>query len=375
VPQFIAVADYNLDGFQDLAMALANGNQGLMQMRNGNGDGTFQAAVNQQVPPEQSSIGGVAILTARLNSDTKPDIALAWGGASSGMAVLRNTTGATPPPTPSAPTLLSPAQDSTPAQPVAFDWTDVTAATSYRIQLDDSSTFSTPLVVNQVVPASQFTAPTLASRQHWWRVRGINSAGVAGPFSTVRRFTPQAAPTAPALSAVSVSPSNVIGGNPSTGTATLTAVAPSGGLAVALSSNNAAAWVPASVLVPAGATSATFTVTTSAATTSTPVTITASAGGVVQTTTLTVNPPGQSATLTVTATGRSGERITSNPAGINVLVGSTGSASFAVGTSITLSATNGRDVIWSGACSSGGSKTKTCTFTLNGNASVTGNVQ
>jgi hypothetical protein len=133
--------------------------------------------------------------------------------------------------------------------------------------------------------------------------------------------------------------------------------------------------VPASVFVPAGATSATFTVTTSAATTSTPVTISASAGGVVRTTTLTVNPPGQSATLTVTATGRSGERITSNPAGINVLVGSTGSASFAVGTSITLSATNGRDVIWSGACSSGGNKTKTCTFTLNGNANVTGNVQ
>ena len=375
VPQFIAVADYNLDGFQDLAMALANGNQGLMQIRNGNGNGTFQAPVNQQVPPEQSSIGGVAILTARLNSDTKPDIALAWGGASSGMAVLRNTTGATPPPTPSAPTLLSPAQDANPNQPVAFDWTDVAAATSYRIQIDDSNTFSTPLVVNQVVTASQFTAPTLASRQHWWRVRGITSAGGAGPFSTVRRFTPQAAQTAPALSAVSVSPSSVVGGNPSTGTVTLTAAAPSGGLAVALSSNNAAASVPASVSVPAGATSATFTVTTSAATTSTPVTISASASGVVRTTTLTVNPPGQSATLTVTATGRSGERITSNPAGINVLVGSTGSASFAVGTSITLSATNGRDVIWSGACSSGGNKTKTCTFTLNGNANVTGNVQ
>jgi hypothetical protein len=104
----------------------------------------------------------------------------------------------------------------------------------------------------------------------------------------------------------------------------------------------------ASVSVPAGATSARFTVTTSAVATSTPVTITASAGGVVRTTTLTVNPPGQSATLTVTATGRGGERITSNPAGINVVVGSTGSASFAVATSITLSATNGRDVIWSG---------------------------
>lgn len=82
-----------------------------------------------------------------------------------------------------------------------------------------------------------------------------------------------------------------------------------------------------------------------------------------------------SATLTVTATGRSGERILSSPAGISVSVGSTGSASFATGMSLTLSASNSRDVIWSGACSSGGAKTKTCTFTLNANASVTGNVQ
>jgi hypothetical protein len=32
-------------------------------------------------------------------------------------------------------------------------------------------------------------------------------------------------------------------------------------------------------------------------------------------------------------------------------------------------------VIWSGACSSGGNKTKSCTFTLTANASVTANVQ
>jgi len=81
------------------------------------------------------------------------------------------------------------------------------------------------------------------------------------------------------------------------------------------------------------------------------------------------------ATLTVTATGRGGERLTSTPAGINVAVGSTASASFATGTSITLQATNTRDVIWSGICSSNGAKTKTCTFTLNANASETANVQ
>ena len=104
------------------------------------------------------------------------------------MAVLLNTSANA---VPAAPSLLSPAQDATPAQPVAFDWSDVSGATSYRIQIDDSSTFTSPLVSNQVVTASRFTAPTLAARRHWWRVRAINAAGVAGAFSTVRRFTPR----------------------------------------------------------------------------------------------------------------------------------------------------------------------------------------
>ena len=37
------------------------------------------------------------------------------------------------------------------------------------------------------------------------------------------------------------------------------------------------------------------------------------------------------AALTVTATGRSGERVTSSPAGISVATGSSGSASFTTG--------------------------------------------
>jgi len=85
--------------------------------------------------------------------------------------------------------------------------------------------------------------------------------------------------------------------------------------------------------------------------------------------------PTAAATLTLTATGRSGERIASSPGGLSVSVGTTGSASFPVGTLITLSDPNGRDVIWSGVCSSGGNKTKSCIFTLNATASETANVQ
>ncbi len=86
-------------------------------------------------------------------------------------------------------------------------------------------------------------------------------------------------------------------------------------------------------------------------------------------------PAPVTAALTLTATGRAGETVSSTPAGLSVPVGTTGSASFAVGTSMTLSATNGRSVIWSGVCSSGGAKTPSCTFTLNAASSETANVQ
>ena len=94
-----------------------------------------------------------------------------------------------------------------------------------------------------------------------------------------------------ALSGLSVSPSSVTGGTASVGKATLSAPAPIGGFVVSLSSPNlTVAAVPATVTVPAGATSATFPVTTYAVTASTPVVLTVQGGGVTKTTTLTVTP-------------------------------------------------------------------------------------
>ena len=130
IPQYQAVADYNGDGFSDLALSMGDGLQGLMNIRNGNGDGTFQPPVAYLMPGPLSSAGGSAIVAANLNSDTKPDIVIGQSGAFPGLKVLLNTTGAAPPPTPSAPTLIAPAQDATPAQPVVLDWSDVNGATS-----------------------------------------------------------------------------------------------------------------------------------------------------------------------------------------------------------------------------------------------------
>src|SRR5207248_1539510 len=73
-------------------------------------------------------------------------------------------------------------------------------------------------------------------------------------------------PAAAALLGVSVNPTAVTGNAGSTGTVTLTSAAPAGGAVVTLTSSNPNARVPASgsVTVAAGATIATFPVTTSA---------------------------------------------------------------------------------------------------------------
>ena len=84
----------------------------------------------------------------------------------------------------------------------------------------------------------------------------------------------------PLLSAMSVSAATVTGGTSLTGTVTLFGTAPSGGTTVALSSSNAsAASVPPTVLVPAGATAASFVVTTYAQTANALATIGANLNG------------------------------------------------------------------------------------------------
>ena len=65
------------------------------------------------------------------------------------------------------------------------------------------------------------------------------------------------------LTSLTVNPSSVVGllGS-ATGTLTLNGPAPAGGAVVTVSDNSAACSVPGSVTIPAGATSATFTVST-----------------------------------------------------------------------------------------------------------------
>ena len=119
------------------------------------------------------------------------------------------------------------------------------------------------------------------------------------------------------LSGVSLNPTTVLGGGPSTGTVNLSGPAGPSGAVVTLTSSSQSAKVPVSVKIPFGNTSATFTVTTTGVNTLTSAVVAASFGGTsaqanlsitpVQISTLSVSPTsvqgGTSATGTVTLNG------------------------------------------------------------------------
>jgi hypothetical protein len=118
-PQSLGVADFNLDGLQDIARGRGNGNSGLMDILHGSGDGTFQPPVRYLVPPPQSSIGGGVMASGDFNTDGKADIALQVRGASPALKVLINSSGApaplTPTPTRTPAPLPTPTRTPTPS--------------------------------------------------------------------------------------------------------------------------------------------------------------------------------------------------------------------------------------------------------------------
>jgi hypothetical protein len=128
-----------------------------------------------------------------------------------------------------------------------------------------------------------------------------NSSGGDRSFSIGTGTPPPPPPPAVSLVSVTLNPTSVQGGNASQGTVTLSDAAPAGGSVVTLaSSNTAVAGVPASVTVPAGAASATFTVATNTVTSTTTATITGTFNSVQRSATLTITAPPQGDTVTIT---------------------------------------------------------------------------
>jgi hypothetical protein len=153
--------------------------------------------------------------------------------------------------------------------------------------------------------------------------------------------------TAPALSALTLSETTVVGGTPVDGTVTLNTTAPSGGVVVTLSSDNpAAATVPPDVTVPSGSRSAGFTVSTNAISNAQSTNIIGMAGGETRHSTLTVTTQfrSENGSVSLARGGLGHGRVTSQPPGIDCTFtsdstsGTCNNAFFPVGTEVKLEA-------------------------------------
>jgi hypothetical protein len=146
----------------------------------------FAAVPASVTVPAGAASANFTVTTSTVSASTTVNISGSFGGTTQS-ATLTVTPASTGPL--AAPSLLAPANDArfSPGQAIMFDWTDVSGAASYTIQIDDSDTFSLPLVVSATVTASTYTNGTLPATRMWWRVRANDGAGNAGAWSAVRR--------------------------------------------------------------------------------------------------------------------------------------------------------------------------------------------
>jgi len=257
-------------------------------------------------------------------------------------------------------------------------------AGSGGLLVDLSSSNSNASVPSTVtVPSGATTATFTVSTKVVAAQTNSSIEAAAGGYHYSATLTMYAA----TLSSLSIKPSVVTGGTPSVGTVTLNTAAPVGGSVINLSSSNPAASVPATVTVPAGTSTANFTITTYPVATSVGLSITATQGHFTFVTGMSVMTGGTGATLnalslssssvtggtgttgtvSLTAaapTGGASVSLSSNsssatlPASVFISAGAT-SASFTVSTTTVSSVTSAT------ITASLGSVTKTAPLTIN----------
>ncbi len=223
------------------------------------------------------------------------------------------------------------------------------------------------------VPAGQSGAQFAISTQAVTSATSVTiTASNPGPTPVSAALTVTPIPVT--LNGLSVSPQTVTGGASAVGTVALSANAPSGGATIALNSSNpGVVGVPTSVIVPAGAASATFTIGTSGVSTSQNVTIAASFSGVTRKVTITVKP----AVLTSLSLSPASVRGSGNVTGTVTLNGAapTGSVKVSLKSSSAAAGVPGSVTVATGATSAGFtvttkrvSKSQTATITATAGA-------
>lgn len=202
------------------------------------------------------------------------------------------------------------------------------------VTLSTSDTMLVTLPPNVTVPGGAASATFTISTSAVTSMMSV--AIVASAMGVGRSELLTIVPTT--LQSISLTPSSIGAGNTSTGQVTMSYPAPSGGALVSLSSSETAvATVPATVTVPAGATTATFPVTTAPVELGATPTISATYSGDTKTATLrvfgindlfgTIVPNGPPVTITTTNSGQNarlvfegttGQRVSLKMSGVTI---------------------------------------------------------
>jgi subtilase family serine protease len=157
---------------------------------------------------------------------------------------------------------------------------------------NDSSFFIAGVPFNVFVPAGSTSASfnVRTSPIHFITRVTITASYNGSSTKAALTIVPPGTPIGP--SALTLSPGMIAGGTQSTATVQLTTPAPAGGLLVSLSSDSLSATVPLSINVPAGASSAMFSISSSPVVRISTATISAASNGVMQSALLTIEPSG-----------------------------------------------------------------------------------
>jgi hypothetical protein len=101
---------------------------------------------------------------------------------------------------PSVPTLSSPANGySMTASSLTLQWNSAACATTYDIQVDNNSDFSSPFISVTGIAVTSYLASGFTLGTYYWRVRGVNSINTSSWSSSRNFYVYEDAPEAPTL--------------------------------------------------------------------------------------------------------------------------------------------------------------------------------